>query len=59
LHPEFGYLGIPTFGRTLIMLALCGLVAGVAGVNVFKAGREPIPQVQWRLRRLRLSKGGH
>jgi hypothetical protein len=43
LHPEFGYLGVPTFGRRLIMFALCGLVAGVAGVNVFKAGREPDP----------------
>jgi hypothetical protein len=43
LHPEFGYLGIPTFGRKLIMLALCGSVAVVAGVNVFKAGGEPDP----------------
>jgi hypothetical protein len=43
LHPEFGYLGIPNFGRRLIVFAVCGLVAGVAGVNVFKADREPDP----------------
>ena len=41
LHPEFGYLGTPNFGRRLIVFAVCGLVAGVAGVNVFKADREP------------------
>jgi hypothetical protein len=41
LHPEFGYLGIPNFARRLIFFSLCGLVAGVAGVNVFKGGREP------------------
>ncbi len=43
LHPEFGYLGISNFGRRLIVFAFCGLVAGVAGVNVFKADREPDP----------------
>jgi hypothetical protein len=43
LHPEFGYLGTPNFGRRFIVFAVCGLVAGVAGVNVFKADRDPDP----------------
>jgi hypothetical protein len=41
LHPEFGYLGTPNFGRRLTVFAVCGLVAGVAGVNIFKADRDP------------------
>ena len=43
LHPEFGYLGIPNFGRRFIVFAVCGLVAGASGVNMFIADREPDP----------------
>jgi hypothetical protein len=44
LHPEFGYLGIPNFGRRFIVFAVCGLVAGASGVNIFIADRDPDPK---------------
>jgi hypothetical protein len=43
LHPEFGYLGAPNFGGRLIVFAVCGLLAGIIGVNVFKGSRDPDP----------------
>jgi hypothetical protein len=41
LHPEFGYIGTPTFCRGLIAFVVFGLVAGASCVTLFKADPDP------------------
>jgi hypothetical protein len=41
LHPEFGYIGTPSFSRGLIAFVVCGLVAGASAVSIFKADPDP------------------
>jgi len=43
LHPEFGYIGTPSFRRGVIAFVVCGMVAGAGGIAVFKAYSEPDP----------------
>jgi hypothetical protein len=43
LHPEFGYIGTPSFCRRFIAFVVCGLVAGAGGVTIFKADPDPDP----------------
>jgi hypothetical protein len=42
LHPEFGYIGTPSFCRGFIAFVVCGLVAGASAVTIFKADPDPM-----------------
>jgi hypothetical protein len=42
LHPEFGYIGTPSFCRGFIAFVVCGLVAGASAVTIYKADPDPM-----------------
>jgi hypothetical protein len=42
LHPEFGYIGTPSFRRGFIAFVVCGLVAVASGITIFKADPDPM-----------------
>jgi hypothetical protein len=41
-HPEFGYIGTSSFRRGFIAFVVCGLVAGVSGIIIFKTDPDPM-----------------
>jgi hypothetical protein len=44
LHPEFGYVGSPSFCRTFVALVICGLIVGAISAGIFKLepDRDPM-----------------
>jgi hypothetical protein len=42
VHPEFGYIGTPSFRRGFIAFMVCGLVAGASGITIFKTDPDPM-----------------
>jgi hypothetical protein len=43
LHPELGYIGTPSFARGFLVFVVCGLIAGVSALTMFKAEPDPDP----------------
>ena len=43
LHPELGYIGTPSFARGFLVFVVCGLIAGVSAITIFRAEPDPDP----------------